>query len=424
MDSRIKALIEFTKTKFGLKNYYLKRNGLERNVNIFGKTEYTLSMEWFPNHVTIQDDDGSNPEGAAVIELNLQSRKFESAIFVMGKSYAQDGIMFAASSNTEDIIKWVEDETGLTYGGQFQIHKEEEGEVHFKGCIAGIPVSPAASIEVEYNQEGQLTFFAVHGQFPSKEIVKEEEYLLSFEKIEHLAKQQLKLIEYPSFEQEKLFPVYAAEEVYVTNGEMATISFDILADANSYLQMDKAIYWDKPLKQSFNQKEVSWTEDLSAEQAFLGEPSPDSFPISETEQEKCVTVIHALLGQEYPQDSGKWTLKTLHREKGYIHAILRLNKPDNLLFQRKLIIIIDAMSLQAVNFMDNKPMREILDKFHADEKITINKEEAFEKLKGVFELKPYYVYDFEQKQYVLCGKLDCDYGVNAANGEVIALDDL
>ena len=130
------------------------------------------------------------------------------------------------------------------------------------------------------------------------------------------------------------------------------------------------------------------------------------------------------LRQEYPNDTGKWILKTLHRDKGYIHAILRTNKQDNRVFQRKLMIMIDAKSLQVVNYMDNKPMLEVFDQFQAPEKVTINKEEAYEKLKELFELKPYYVYDFEQKQYVLCGKLDCQYGVNASNGEVIALDDL
>ena len=95
-----------------------------------------------------------------------------------------------------------------------------------------------------------------------------------------------------------------------------------------------------------------------------------------------------------------------------------------MLFQRKLMIMIDAKSLQVVNYMDNKPMLEIFDQFQAPDKVTVTKEEAFEKMKELFELKPYYVYDFEQKQYVLCGKLDCHYGVNASNGEVIALDDL
>ena len=87
--------------------------------------------------------------------------------------------------------------------------------------------------------------FAVHGQFPSKEIVKVETYLLSFEKLEHLAKEQLKLLEYPSFEQKKLFPVYAMEEVYVTNNQMTKIPFEIFVDVRSYLQIDKTIYWDK-----------------------------------------------------------------------------------------------------------------------------------------------------------------------------------
>ncbi len=35
-----------------------------------------------------------------------------------------------------------------------------------------------------------------------------------------------------------------------------------------------------------------------------------------------------------------------------------------------------------------------------------------------------YVFDVEQKEYVLCGKLDCQYGVNAATGKVVALSDL
>lgn len=134
--------------------------------------------------------------------------------------------------------------------------------------------------------------------------------------------------------------------------------------------------------------------------------------------------VNDLLRQEYPKDSGNWILKTLHRDKGYIHAILRANKQDNRVFQRKLMIMIDAKSLQVVNYMDNKPMLEVFDQFQAPEKVTVNKEEAFEKMKELFELKPYYVYDFEQKQYILCGKLDCQYGVNAGNGEVILLDDL
>ncbi|MFZ0443660.1 MAG: hypothetical protein WAM95_03210, partial [Bacillus sp. (in: firmicutes)] len=226
------------------------------------------------------------------------------------------------------------------------------------------------------------------------------------------------------FEQKKLFPIYGVEEVYVKNDQTSTIPFEFIVDVRAFLQIDKTLNWDKPTNQLFDRKEFSWIEDITTEQAFSFEPSPDSYPILKIEQEKCVTAVYDFLRQEYPQDSGKWILKTLHRDKGYIHAILRTNKQDNRVFQRKLMIMIDAKSLQVVNYMDNKPMLEVFDQFQAPEKATVNKEDAYEKLKELFELKPYYVYDFEQTQYVLCGKLDCKYGVNSSNGKVIVLDDL
>ena len=84
MDSRIQELIDMTRIKFGLQHYYLQKHSFRRDVSIFNETVYRFGMEWFPNHVTEQEDDGSNPEGTASIEINVKSRKFESAIFVMG----------------------------------------------------------------------------------------------------------------------------------------------------------------------------------------------------------------------------------------------------------------------------------------------------------------------------------------------------
>ena len=423
MDRRIQELIEFTKARFGLDNYYLKHHSLSRNVNIFNETVYTLCMEWFPNHETEHEDDDSNPEGAASIEINVNTRKFESVIFVMGKTYAKEGITFA-NLDSKTIIKWIERETGLTYGEQFQLHKEEEGELHFTECIDGVSVSPSGYIEIKFDRDGNLTFFSIHGQFPPKEMVKEETITLAIEKVEHLAKGQLKLIEFPSYEQKRLLSIYAVEEIYVTNDGMSIIPFEVIVDDRSYLKIDKTIDWDEPINEPFERKEISWIENVTVEHAFSCELSPGSFPITKEDQDKCVMAVNDFLRQEYSNNTGKWILKTLHRDKGYIHAILRENKQNNRVFQRKLMIMIDAKNHQVVNYMDNKPMLEIFDQFHAPDKVMITKEEAYGKIKEWFELKPYYVYDFEQKQYVLCGKLDCQYGVNAANGEVIALVDL
>jgi len=423
MDPRIQELIDVTKTKFGLDSYYLQRHSLYRKVNILNETVYTLCMEWFPNHAIKQEDDDSNPDGTAVIELNVNSGKFESVIFVMGKTYAEDGVSFAGL-DLNDIIKWIEKETGLEYEKQFHLHKEEQGDLFFKECISGVAVSPSGSIEVKFNQNGNLIFFAIHGEFPSKEIIKEEIYTLSLEMVEHLAKEQLKLVEFPSYEQKRLSPVYAVEEIYVTNDQTSMIPFEVIVDTRSYLEMDEAILWDEPINNRFERKEISWIENITPEQAFSCEPSPNLFPITKVEQDKCIMAIKDVLRQEYPSESGKWMLKTLHRDKGYIHAVLRATQQDNRVFQRKLMIIIDAVSLQVINYIDNKPMLEVFDEFQAPEEVIVTKEEAFEKMKDLFELKPFYVYDVKQNLYVLCGKLDCHYGVNAGNGEVIALDDL
>jgi hypothetical protein len=423
MDARIQELIDFTKAKFGLDNYYLKRQLFARKVNIFNDTVYTLCMEWFPNHVTEYEDDDFNPEGTAVIDINIRTRKFENVIFVMGKTYAKEGIRFF-NHHTNDIIKWIEQETGLTYGKQFQLHKEGEGELFFKECINGKAVSPAGFIEMKFDQEGKLILFSVHGHFPSKTFIREESYSLSLDQVEHLAKEQLKLVEIPSFEQRKLIAVYGVEEIYIKNDRTATIPFEIFAHVNSYVKIDKTIYWNEPIDEPFERKEMNWIEHVTAEQAFSCEPSPDTFPITEEEQENCVTAVKELLRREYPDDNGKWMLKTLHRDEGFIHAVLWAKKQDNRVFQRKIKVIIDPKSFQAVNYMDNKPMLETFDQFQRTENVTITKEEAYEKMKGLYELEPIYVYDFKQNQYILCGKLDCQYGVNASTGEVIALNEL
>lgn len=422
MDRRIKEVIDLTKDKFGLDHYYLQTYKFYRKVTIFKETVYTLCMEWFPNHVTELKKDGSNPEGTAVIDVALNHCRFESVIFVGGKSFA-NGVKFV-NSNRNNIIKWIENETGLLYGIQFQLDNEAEGELRFQTCFNGVAVSPSGLIEIEFNQDGRLTFFSVNGPFPVKEKVKEETYTLSFEKVEHLAKEQLKLLEFPSYEKKQFIPVYAIEEIYIKNDQTATMPFEFMVVEKVRLKIDEMLFWDTRIKKTFIGKEINILEDILAEQAFSCEPHPDLLPITELEQRQCIIAVKDFLRQVYPDDTGKWLLKTTHRDKGYIHATLRLSKQDYRVFERKLLVMIDAKSFQAVNYIDNKPMLEIFDQFLPPEKVLIHKEEAYEKMIERFELKPFYVYNFEQKQYVLCGKLDCQYGVNASSGKVVVLDDL
>ena len=415
MDTRVQELVEYTINKFGLNQYYLENYYFNRTVNSFNETVYTLAMEFFPNHAE-KDDDDLNPDGTVCIEINIENRKFTSVIFVMGKSYTENGVVY--NGEMEEIIEWVENETGLTYGKHFQIHKEEKGEVYFKACINSISVSPSGWINIKFNEEGKLTLFSVFGEFPSIEVA--EEFSLNLDKIDHLKKEQIKLINFPSYEEKKLYSIYAVEEIYITNDGTRTIPFEIFKDE----KVDQTIYWEEPLNTSFERKYINWMGEISAEQAFACEPSPDIFPITELEQEKCISAVRDFLRQEYPNDSGKWVLKSLSREKGYIHATLKANSQDNYVFQRKMKVWIDPEHFKVDNYMDNDVMLETFNEFQPSDKGTITKEDAYEMLEEYFELIPTFVYDEKQQQYVLCGKLDCRYSVNAASGEVVSLDEI
>lgn len=418
MDNKIKELVELARKKFGLESYYLKRHSLNQKITLFQETVYTLTMEWFPNHVIEHEDEDYNPDGTAIIDIEIKSRKVESAIFVGGISLA-DGVRFRERNQ---IIGWIEEETGLTYGRHFILEKEGKGEFRFRGCIDGVSLYPSGQIELQHDKEGNLTFFTVYGSFPSTDLVSGETYSLSKDKVETLIKKQFKLIELPLYEEERLIHLYGIEEIFVRNDRVSTIPFNV--DTCFYTVINKTIYWDESVRKPFKRKEINWIVDITEEQAFSDEPSPESFPITEEETEKCLEEVTAFLQQVFPNDSGKWKLKTLHRDKGYIYAVLREKEQKNQVWKRKLTILIDAQSLEVCNYIDNKPLLEMFDQFQTSDEAVMTKEDAYEKLKEKIVLTPCYVYDFIEGKFVLCGKLDCQFGVNASNGEILCLNDL
>ncbi|MFD2655194.1 hypothetical protein [Gracilibacillus thailandensis] len=423
MDERIKKLIELTKTKFGLGNYYLKRYSIERNLTIFNETKYILSMEWFPDQVTVDEDDELNPEGTAVIEMDIHTQQFNSAIFVGGKTYADNGVTFD-DLDINIITNWIEKETRLTYGKHFQLKKEEENRLLFEECIDGIAVSPGGFIDVEWDSKGQLTSFTVHGNFPSKALVNEEKYTLSLQKMEEIAKEQLQLVYFPSFEKECLIPVYAVEESYITNENRSIIPFQRMDDRGAFVDVNQILDWQTPLDEAFERKEIDWNQEITTEQAFAQEPSPDAVPISPEEEKESVQAVIDFLRKVYPDDTGKWRLHTLSRKNGYLHALLKLESQTNLVFQTKLLLVIDTTTSQVVHFMDTQDIEEMFDSFQKLGEVRVTKVDAYNKLKKEFQLKPCYVFDRKENQYLLCGAFDCHYGIHAINGEVVALNEL
>lgn len=422
MEERIKDLVDFTREKYGLAEYDLHTWDICRHKTIFKDTVYTLSMEWFPNHEKDWEDEGCNPKGTAFIEIDIHTRKVKKIIFVGGISYT-DSMTFDCNDNAE-IIKWIEKEAGLKYGQQFEFWKEKGRVLHFRGCIDGVAVSPSVYIELRLDEAGKLTLFSIYGQFPNESLVKHEEYVLSIDQIEERAKKQLTLVEFPVEKKKKLVSVYAIEEIYIKNDCSSTIPFEFIVDVKAYLQINKEIEWDHQIKKPFHKKELSLDEEITPEQAFQCEPHPDLQPITEDEIPKCIEAIQKFLSQEYTNDSGRWVLKSLHRDKGYIQAILKAKEQKERAFNRKLKLFIDSKTYEALNYTDNEPLLDIYKDLTAAEEIKVTNEEAYEKLKDMMELKPYYVYDFEQGYYVLCGKLDCHYAVKASSGEVVEVSEL
>ncbi|MBD3109281.1 hypothetical protein IEO70_13090 [Bacillus sp. AGMB 02131] len=424
MDKRIKELVDFTREKYGLYNYVLHTFSIHRNITIFKETVYSLNMEWFPNSAKDWDNEEENPDGSAYIELDMQTRKVKSIVFGGGISFV-NSLKFDVD-NKNEIIKWIERETDLRYGEQFLLRKEEDREFQFNDCIDGVKVSPSGSIDFRLDEEGRLTFFSVYGHFPSKELIKQETFKLSLDQLQELAKEQLKLVEFPSEEQKQLVPAFAIEEIYVRNDGLSTLPYQFIVDERTCLHLDQGMEWDCRAEEPFHGTIISLIEDdVSLEQALRCEPHPDLQPITEEDIQQCIISIQKFLSQEYSDDSGKWVVSTLYRDKGYLHATLKTKGQNQRVFNRKIKLFIDQNTYEVLNYMDNDFLiNEMYKDLQQAEEVKVTKEEAFEKLKDFVTLTPYYVYDFEEDLYYLCGKLDCPQAVKASNGEVVLLDDL
>ncbi|WP_286925161.1 MULTISPECIES: hypothetical protein [Lysinibacillus] len=422
MEQKIQALITATKEKFGLTNYYLHTSSFRRSLDIFEDTTYILTTEWLPSHAKKVEEDDLNPPGTAIIDINVHTGQLKSILFVDNKSFAEKNII--VSTSTKDIIQWIEEETGLTYNEQFQLVEEGNGRLFFKECFMGIPVSPSGSIEIKYNQDGQLTFFSAIGQFPPKNKFKQDVPALSLEKVADLSKKQIKLIEFPLEKQKQVLPFYGLEEIYITNDLTRTIPYEFFVNDKIQLAIDKIIYWDSPTNQSFEKTSLTFANNITIEQVISKECHPNLLPITNSEKEQCISTVSDFLRQEYPNDTGKWILKTLYRQDNYIYATLKYNEHSHFIFKRKLLVIIDAENLQAINSMDNQFMLNTFEAYTTVKKRTVTENQAFDKLKNHLELTPIYVYDKRLAQYILCGKLDCGFSVNATNGELVKLDDL
>ncbi len=104
----------------------------------------------------------------------------------------------------------------------FTMHQKEKGELIFRRSNRWCTVTPSGRFEVKWDEHGQLIYFIHHGPFLAKKALKAEKYTLPLIRLKNLAQQQVQRFEWPSFEHNKIRPIYALEEVYVKNDGTGT----------------------------------------------------------------------------------------------------------------------------------------------------------------------------------------------------------
>ncbi|WP_404456032.1 hypothetical protein [Oceanobacillus kapialis] len=424
MNEALQELAEACQKDFGLENYYLKRYNIFREDNPTIDNDYLFSMEWFPKDTQEVEED-LNPPGTAVVEIELHSKKLRHFSFVQGVNLVEDQIFPQLKDGSETVIEWVEELTGLEFGRQFQLAEETDDGIHLLAAADNIPVFPVGTIDVTFNEDGLLSHFSKDGSFPGEDQIKWEPFALTSAIVDPIILDQMQLLEIPLEEQERWLAVYGTTTTFITNDQQKVIPYEKAEMRDSYSVIDKNIDWENgSVEDTFEAIDIDLSDEVSIEEALAGPPNKNTQPITSGDKEKSFQAVQSFLQQKYPDDNNKWKLHTLSRERGYIIAELRPKVQDKKVIQQKLSLFLDATTYTVLNFTDNHFILEMFSHLEEAESPNLTKDEAFEKLHNHIEVSPVYVYDPVSATYQLCGKVDCSYGVDAATGEVILLDEL
>jgi hypothetical protein len=420
MDDRLKKIIDQTSLKFGLEEYHLETWHFLKRVSEKGSRIYSINMEWLPRQAMDLTEEDTSPEGSVTIEYLLGEARYESIIFVQGKSYST--ISLFENKTVEEVASWVEQETGLTLGEDIRLSEIQENGYQFQSAIDGICLSPDTMIEVKFDDEGKLLYFVSYGEGFNKEDITKSAFSLTLEEIEPIVKQQLQLVKLPSEENQKFVSVYAIDEVYVSVADKKIIPYFV--HERSEVKVEETVVWDKPSSYELNREEIFLHSEVSVEEAF-GELS-DNIPmrITKDDIEQSLLLAKDVLSAVFPTDSGKWKVEAIGREERFIQVKCGLVEMDFIGFKRKFIVFIEPTTFKLLNYMDNVELFSVFNSFTPAEKEMVSHAEAYEKMIPYITLDPTYVYDPELQKYVLCGFLDAVEAVDAVTGEIISLRDL
>lgn len=399
---QLKEWTEMVRTKFGLEDFTCFESMTTYAKNDWNETDYRFTTEWLPPGHTGRQEDESNPHGTAVIELNAKTGRLNSVIFVGGLA-PKRGLSFL-TGDKEEVIRWVEQETGWTYGNEFIDAQRTDHEFSFQTAFGGIPVSPEGFIQLSMDEQKKLVFFSVHGQVPEQ--AEESVLQLSTDSIEPLVKERLVLVEYPAKEEEKWLPLFMIDDVLVDNETGKTIE-----------DMQEILTWKTAKNKKVKRKLVQLAAaDIDENRLFEFPPHPDTRPITKKGYAKVREASTEFLQTYVPKESGEWTLSNVLRSNGVIEARLT-NTKDISVVPRMWKLLLDPDSYNVISYQDSSWMTAPYEEFEKAEAPLLSQSDAFEKIKPHIEINPVYVWD--GTTYRLTGKVDSSVAVHAATGELV-----
>ncbi|MCD5324388.1 MULTISPECIES: hypothetical protein [Pontibacillus] len=418
MEQTSQAIAERVKKKFGLDGYTLERTHLHREAGSFDQTHYVFNMEWFPKG-TAPTEDELNPEGTASIDVDLHTERVKSLVFVGGRSEAHT----ATLQTEQEVIRWVETETGLTFGEHFEFKSKQDRKYMFSSVVNGISTSPSGMISVELNEDNLLIFFTIHGHFPVIHEVIPESFSLTLEDIPDLIMEQFMLVNFPLMSSSRFEPAFSLEEIYVTNDGTSTRPFR-LTDAVHLISIGEVMTYEPSLDEEFHEEKINLSDEVTWEQAKQREPHPDLLPIKDEMVEDTQKALTEFLQVVYPKDSGEWIWQSVERESGYLVARLEIAQTTNDFYKRKINVFLNENGTKVLTYMENDLFREMTSHFEEAKPAVLSKQEAYHLIKDKITLTPVYVLDHGEARYRLYGKLDCEYAVDARSGEVKLLSEM
>ncbi|AOV07168.1 hypothetical protein [Sporosarcina ureilytica] len=419
MDERLRKIADEIKEKFGLEQYHLETYSFHKERNNVGDFYYKCNLEFFPATIIGEVEEDLYPSGTAIVDYNLTEEAVISVVFVEGQSFSTK--VHFNERTAQEVADWIEEETKLIYKRDFRLADRLENGYQFKIEIDGIDSSPGGLIEVEFNDEGKLTSYFTYDTNVNDKTVELEKFTLTLEKIEPVVKEQVRFINIPDENSRRFVPIYTINEVFITNDGKRNIPHSV-RDRNRIV-VNEQLEWVTPLDGEIERQFIQPSSTVSIEEAFTHARINERQIITDDQVKQIMPIVRDVLRTVLPEDSGKWTLATVKLEEHFIEVSCQLSKEDATFFNRKFIVLLDPITLEVLNYMDNGELFEVFDTFTHAPDAEISHEEAFEKLLPSITLTPTYVFDLETEKYILCGLLAAADGIDAVTGEIIPLSD-